>query len=104
MATPAEFLKLFSLYRELKPKRKWPVYFFSRRNLVPCIPRGTCNEAAVCEIHQAFCCLGFRASPQVDVSVHENELESRLDRRGVRFEWEHIKRDLVALEEVEAEF
>jgi transposase len=32
------------------------------------------------------------------------ELESRLDRRGVRFEWEDIKRDLVALEEVEVEF
>ena len=32
------------------------------------------------------------------------ELESRLDSRGVRFEWEDIKRDLVALEEVEVEF
>lgn len=32
------------------------------------------------------------------------ELESRLDKRGVRFEWEDIKRDLLALEEVEVEF
>jgi len=32
------------------------------------------------------------------------ELESRLDRRGVHFEWEDLKRDLVALEEVEVEF
>ncbi len=32
------------------------------------------------------------------------ELESRLDKRGMRFEWEDIKRDLVALEEVEVEF
>jgi transposase len=32
------------------------------------------------------------------------ELESRLDERGVRFSWEDIKHDLVALQEVEVEF
>ncbi len=31
-------------------------------------------------------------------------LESRLDRRGVWFEWEEIKWDLSALQEVEVEF
>ena len=32
------------------------------------------------------------------------ELENRLETRGVRYEWEDIKRDLCALQEVELEF